>query len=190
MSQLADNLKKNPSIPLGVVVLVVCGVIGFFRANHLTELSDLETELNAKLDKINSNVKQSENIEQDTQKLEEFVEIIDERLFVADERSMNIDFFYSFEDKLDIVISEVDQLEEKNARFSEDGPSKLKNYSVINYNVTVSGSFREIVRLLYEIQQVDHIMRVSDFQINTTNDRDDNTDRLSAEIKVAVLATK
>lgn len=190
MNRLIDNLKKNPAILFGIIILVVLGAIGLLRANQLTELSDLETELNTKLDKINLNVKYSENIEQDIQKLDELVENIDKRLFIVDERSMNVDFFYSFEDKLDIVISEVDQLEKGSARFSKDGPDELKNYSVINYDITVSGSFREIVRLLYEIYQVDPIMRISDFQIDATKDSNGKPGKLSAEIRVAVLAAK
>ncbi len=190
MNQLVDNLKKNPSILAGIVVLVICGLVGLLRANQLTELSDLEAELNAKLGTINSNVKQSENIEQDIQQLKEFVEIIDQRLFIVDERSTNIDFFYSFEDKLDIVVSEVDQMKKSSVRFSEDGPDNLKHYSVINYNIIVSGSFHEIVRLLYEIHQIDSIMRVSDFQIDAANDSGSKSDKLSAEIRVAVLAAK
>ena len=168
--------------------MVVCGAIGLLRANQLTELSDLETELNTKLDKISLNAKYSENIEQDTEKLKELVEMINKRLFIVDERSTNIDFFYSFEDKLDVVISEVEQLEKGSVRFLKDGPDELKNYSVINYDITVSGSFHEIVRLLYEIYQIDSIMRVSDFQIDATTDKDSTSSRLSAEIRVAVLA--
>ena len=190
MSELVENLKKNPSILFGVVALVVCFGVGFLRTNQLTKLSDLEAELNAKLDKISLNIKHSKNIEPDTQKLEELVGAIDERLFIAEERSTNIDFFYSFEDKLDIVISEVDQLEGSVVRFSGNGPDKLKLYSVVSYDITVSGSFHEILRFLYEIYQTDPIMRVSDFQIDATAGRDGTPGKLSASVRIAVLAAK
>ena len=85
---------------------------------------------------------------------------------------------------------EVDQLKKSNVRFSEDGPDNLKHYSVVNYDITVSGSFHEIVRLLYEIYQIDSIMRVSDFQIDAATDSGSNSDKLSAEIRIAVLAAK
>ena len=190
MNQIVENLKKNPSILFGIVALVIILTVGFLRFNQLTELSVLESELNLQLDRINANIKHSENIEQDTQKLKALVETIDERLFIAEERSTNIDFFYSFEDKLDILISEVDQLERKNIRFSKGGPDSLKLYSVINYEITVEGSFHEILRFLYEIYQTDNIMRISDFQINTTTDRAEASSILSAEVRVAVLAAK
>jgi hypothetical protein len=115
---------------------------------------------------------------------------IDERLFIAEERATNIDFFYSFEDKLDIVISEVDQLEGSALRFSGNGPDALKLYSVVNYEITVGGSFHEILRFLYEIYQIDPIMRVSDFQIDATAGSGSAPDKLSASVRIAVLAAK
>lgn len=190
MSQFTENLKKNPALLVGIVILIILGGVGVLRANQLSKLSGQEADLNAKLDKIKSNIKHSANIEQDIQKLNELVGSIDERLFVGEERSTNIDFFYSFEERLDIVISEVKQLEASNARFSEDGPDELKLYSVVDYDVTVNGSFHEILRFLYEIHRIDSIMRVSDFQIDVTGDKSVEPSKLLAKVRVSVLATK
>lgn len=190
MSQFIENLKKNPSLLFGIVILIVCGGVGVLRANQLSKLSSQEAELNAKLDKIKLNIKHSANIEQDIQKLNELVGTIDERLFIGEERSTNIDFFYSFEERLNIVISEVKQLAESNVRFSKDGSDELKLYSVVDYDVTVSGSFYEILRFLYEIHRIDSIMRVSDFQIDVTGDRSGESGKLLAKVRISVLATK
>ncbi len=190
MSQVIENLKRNPSLLVGIVILIVCGGIGALRANQLLKLSDQEAELSAKLDKIKLNIKHSANIEKDIQKLNELVGTIDKRLFVGEERSTNIDFFYSFEEQLDIIISEVKQLEASSVRFSKNGPDELKLYSVVDYDVTVSGSFHEILRFLYEVHRIESIMRVSNFQIDVTGDRSDESGKLLAKVRVSVLATK
>lgn len=190
MSQFAENLKKNPSLLLGVFILVVCLAFGFLRASQLAKLSVAEADLNTKLDKISLNIKHSEKIDEDIQKLSELVGAIEERLFVGEERSTNIDYFYSFEEKLDIVISEVEQLDDSRGKFAEDGPHRLELYSVINYDIRVNGSFREVLRFLYEIYQIDSIMRVSEFQIDSSNNKGSETNELSAKVRVAVLARK
>ena len=190
MSQFVGNLKENPSFLVGFAILLACLIFGIIRSNQLTRLSVAEAELNTKLDKISFNIKNSEGIDQDIEALEELVGNIDERLFVSEERSTNIDYFYSFEKSLNIVISEVEQSEESSTRFSKDGPDELKLYSVVDYNITVNGSFHEILRFMYEIYQNDSIMRVSDFQMNATTDKNSESSELLAKVRVAVLATK
>lgn len=191
MTQWIESLKRSPSILFGIVALIVCCAVGLLRTDQLTQLSSLEAELNARLDKISFNIKHSENIESDTQRLREIIEIVDERLFIEDERSTNIDFFYSFEDRLDITISEVNQLERGDIRYSEDGPDTLARYSVVYYEINVNGSFHEILRFLYEIYQIDPIIRISGLQIGTDfGNSDATTGVLSAQIRAAVLAAK
>lgn len=158
------------------------------RANQLSRFAAKEAELINQMDTINENQKKSQNIEQDIQELDAWVASINERLFVEEERAINIDFFYSFEERLDVLISEVKQLEEKNSRYAKNGLDELKLYSVVTYSITVNGSFREVLRFLYEIQQVESIMRVTDFQIDSTGKNDSGSGKLIAKLRVAVLA--
>ena len=191
MNSIIDHLKRSPVVIFGLVALVVCIGFGLLRSNQIKKLSALETELNAKLDTMRLNVNNSENIQSDIETLEGLLSAVDERLFISEERSTNIDFFYSFEEKLDIKISEVKQLEGTNPRYSPEGPNKLKLYTVIDYSITVSGTFHEILRFLYEIYQIDTIARVTEFKIDTNySNSESDPGALSAEIKVAVLAVK
>ena len=185
MNRHIENLKNSPSILVGLVILLVCLGFGFFRLNQLAELSALEADLNKELDTINLNVKNSENIEQDIQTLENQVGFIDKLLFISEERSTNMDFLYSFEEKMNIVISEVNQLDGINPRFSKDGPDGLELYSVVDYNIIVNGTFHEILRFLYEIHQNDIIMRVAGFEVYDSND---DSGKLQADVNVTVLA--
>lgn len=188
MNELIEKFKKNPSLLISFVVLLVFIGFAFVRSNQLAKLSALETNLSQELDTISLNVKNSKNIEQDTEKLESLVSAINKHLFVVEERSTNIDFFYSFEERLNIVISEVRQLDAANPRFAQKGPDELKIYSVIDYSITVDGTFNEILRFLYEIYQIEAIARVTELDIEASDV--DDSDSLSATIKVAVLAQK
>ena len=190
MSQFLRSLKKDSSFLVGFIILLVFLVFGLLRSSQLKKLSVAEADLSAKLDKINFNTKHSKGVDQDIESLKELVGNIDERLFVGEERSTNIDYFYSFEKSLNIVISEVEQSEESSLRFAKDGPDQLKLYSVVDYNITVNGSFHEILRFMYEIYQNESIMRASDFQIDAVTGKNSESGKLLAKVRVAVLATK
>lgn len=188
MNRFIEDFKKSPSFLIGIVMLIICIGFAFVRSNQLTELAAIEADLVQELDTISLNVKNSKDIEQDIQKLENMVNTIDERLFAVEERSANIDFFYSLEERLDVRISEVRQLNAANPRFSQKGPDRLKLYSVIDYSITVNGTFSEVLRVLYEIYQIEAIARVTEFEVDASNV--EGSDDLSATIKVAVLAQK
>jgi len=176
MSELTNIFREHKAMVVGTIVLLIGGIFAFLRAGQVAQMSDLEMELNSELDKINLNSKHAESIYQDTLTLEGCVDSIEERLFVGEERSTNIDFFYSFEEKLNITISEVKQLESDNARFSKGGPDAMKLYSTVSYNITLGGTFQEILRFLYEIHQIDSIMRVTELEIDVPSNRSPDTD--------------
>lgn len=189
MTPFVENLKKDPLLLVGIAALIFCLGFVLLSADQPTKLSAIESELNLQLDKINLNTKHSANIEAEIQQLETLVETINERLFIDAERSTNIDFFYSFEERMNIVISEVQQLDRSNPRFSKGGPDMLQLHSVVDYAITVRGTFHEIMQFLHEIYQMDTIARITEFQINSSDVRD-YPGRLSAKIRVAVLAKK
>ena len=100
---------------------------------------------------------------------------------------MNVDFFYSFEDRLDVHVSDVNQLKISGSGLGKDGPNELKIYSAINYDINVTADFQDIVEFLYEIHAADALMRVAGFQIDQAKH---SVEKLSANIRVVVLAEK
>ena len=192
MNLLIEKFKQNPWLAFGLAFTLLCGGFTWIRANHLNQLTAKESELINQLETIRGNAKHSKNIEQDIQNLETHVASIDERLFSREERAINVDFFYKFEEKFNILISEVEQVDEENRRFAKDGFDELKLYSVIMYNITLDGTFQEMLKFLYEIYQLKAIMRITDFQINITDNYDDESRNvaanLTASLRVAVLA--
>ena len=190
MSLIIDKLRQYPVAVIGAVVLILCVGVGFLRSSVVAELSAQETELIARIQTINENVKNSNNLEQDVEVLEGHVASIDERLFNRNERSINTNFFYSFEDKLDILISDVNQLTVEDPALVKGGPNELTLYSAITYDITVGGTFQEILGFLYEIQRVDSLMRVADFQVDIATGQGAARRALSAKLRVVVLAHK
>lgn len=188
MNLIIERLRQYPVAVLGAVVLLIFAGITFLRGDVVNELSAKETELVARIRTINDNVKNSKNLEQDVESLQGYVAVIDERLFSRDERSINTNFFYSFEDKLDILISDVSQLSTEDPALAKGGPNELSLYSAIVYEVTVSGTFQEIIGFMYEIQKVDTLMRIANFQVDVGKGKGGEPGALLGKLSVVVLA--
>lgn len=190
MNVIIDKLRDYPIAVVGALVFIVCVAVVFVRGDVVPELSVQETELIARLRTINDNVVDSKDLEQDAESLLSYVASIDERLFNRNERSINTAFFYSYEDKLDIIISNVSQLTDEDPALIKDGPNELSLHSGIVYEIRVDGTFQEILEFMYEIQQADALMRIANFEVYASTAVGAAPGTLSAKLHVVVLAEK
>jgi hypothetical protein len=190
MNLIIDKLKEYPVAVISALVFIGCAVVVFMRGDLVAELSLRETELIAQIRTVNDNVIDSRNLEQDVESLQGYVVAIDERLFNRNERSINTNFFYSFEDKLDIIIADVSQLTIEEPALIKGGPNELSLYSGIVYEIRVGGTFQEILSFMYEIQQVDALMRIANFEVQAATAQRAAPEALLAKLHVVVLAEK
>jgi len=190
MNLIIDKLKEYPVAVISALVFIGCAVVVFMRGDLVAELSLRETELIAQIRTVNDNVIDSRNLEQDVESLQGYVAAIDERLFNRNERSINTNFFYSFEDKLDIIIADVSQLTIEEPALIKGGPNELSLYSGIVYEIRVGGTFQEILGFMYEIQQVDALMRIANFEVQAATAQRAAPEALLAKLHVVVLAEK
>lgn len=190
MNLIIDKLKEYPVAVISALVFIGCAVVVFMRGDLVAELSLRETELIAQIRTVNDNVIDSRNLEQDVESLQGYVAAIDERLFNRNERSINTAFFYSYEDKLDIIISNVSQLTDEDPALIKGGPNELSLHSGIVYEIRVDGTFQEILEFMYEIQQADALMRIANFEVYASTAVGAAPGTLSAKLHVVVLAEK
>jgi hypothetical protein len=190
VSLIIDKLKQYPVAVVGAIVMLLCLGVLFFRGDLVAELTVQEAELIARIGTINDNVKNSKNLEQDVEALEGYVASIDERLFRRDERSINTNFFYSFEDTLDIYVADVNQLMIQDPSLVKGGPNELTRYSAIVYHISVRGTFQQILDCIYEIHKADPLMRVADFKVDLVTGPGAAAGALFAKLRIVVLAEK
>ena len=190
MNLIIDKLKDYPIAVIGALVFVGCVAVVFVRGDVVADLSAQETELIARIETINKNVIASNNLEQDVESLLGYAATIDERLFNRNERSINTAFFYSFENKLDIIISNVSQLTDEDPALIKGGPNELSLHSGIVYEIRVDGTFQQILEFMYEIQKAEALMRITNFEVYVSTAQGAAPGTLSAKLHVVVLAEK
>ena len=186
LSVIKDQLKRYPLAVVCFALLLVFVVLIFLRGGVLPELSIRETDLNAEIRTIEQNSKSSTGLKPQLEELDSRVEEIQSRLFNRDDRAININFFYALEDRVGVVIANVNQDSSPDPVFSKGGKRELKLHSTLVYNIGLSGSFESIVKFFYEIHQVAPHARIADFQVRSGNEEG----VLDANLRILVMATK
>ncbi|MGB0743342.1 MAG: hypothetical protein ACPGSB_02345 [Opitutales bacterium] len=184
-----NKLKEYPIAVVCALLLIVFVALIFLRDGVVEELSIKESELNSRINKIEQNIKNSNNIEQDAEGLSVLVEKIDSLLFDRNERAVNINFFYDFEERTDVVISDISQFPQPDPLYNVGGARKLNLHSTLVFNIAVRGSFSNILKFLYELDRVDSLIRVAGFEVSRGGNAAGNAD-ISARLRVLVLAEK
>jgi len=185
-----DKLKQYPVAVFAVLAILLCVGAIVLRGGAVDELTVEEQELSSRLRTIGSNIKNSKNLEEDVAALDVYVAAINERLFNRKQRSINTDFFYSFEDELDILISDVSQIGSMDAALDKGGPNELKLYSAISYDVKIEGNFQEILEFLHQVHSVDALLRVAEFEVSKATGRGASPEELSARLRIIAFASK
>lgn len=189
ISIITDKLKQYPIAVICAVLLAALGAVIFLRGDVTSDLSVEESDLNSRIRTIEENIKNSNNLKQDTEDLSVIVEKINALLFDRYERAINISFFYEFEDKAGVVISNITQLPQPDPIYSDGGSRKLSLHSTLVFNINLSGSFADILKFLHEVDRVEPLIRVADFQISRGGNKVGGQS-VDARLRVLVMAKK
>ena len=189
LSLIINKTKRYPTAIVCAVLLLVFVVLILLRGGIAPELMSQEADLRSREKTIQTNIKNSKNIEQETERLESMVEGIGPRLFTREERAVNINFFYGFEDETGVVISNITQLPQPDPIYAKGGARALKLHSTLVYDINLSAPFPNLLRFLHEIYRVDPFIRVADFQVSRGKDELEGV-IVNARLRVLVLANK
>ena len=188
--KMIRTLKAYPLAVLSVLVFLICSAAILLRAGAVADLSVHEADLNLRIRTIDQNVRNANNLDKDFEEIKRLVDQIEARLFKRDQRAVNINFFYALENRLNIRILNISQMPNEDSLYAKGGARELKLHSTITYNISLNGNFENILLFLYELQRVDPLIRVVDFQIAKDNAQEADEECLDARLRLIVLAEK
>ena len=188
--KMIRTLKAYPLAVFSVLVFLICSAAILLRAGAVADLSVHEADLNLRIRTINQNVRNANNLDKDFEEIKRLVDQIEARLFKRDQRAVNINFFYTLENRLNIRILNISQMQNEDSLYAKGGARELKLHSTITYNISLNGNFEDILLFLYELQRVDPLIRVVDFQIAKDNAQEADEECLDARLRLIVLAEK
>lgn len=185
-NSIVVTIKHYPLAVCSAILLVVFGAVIFLRGDVLSQLETTESELNSRIRTIEQNLINSNGLEAEVEQLESEVVSIDRRLFDRSQSAVNANFFYGFEDKADVLITGVNQLQVDDAILSKGGPNELKLYTALVYEIGCEGGFSQILSFLFQLHAADPLIRVADFQLSEGSKTAPGA--LTAKLRVLVLA--
>ncbi len=188
--KMIRTLKAYPLAVFSVLVFLICSAAILLRAGAVADLSVHEADLNLRIRTINQNVRNANNLDKDFEEIKRLVDQIEARLFKRDQRAVNINFFYALENRLNVRILNISQMPNEDSLYAKGGARELKLHSTITYNISLNGNFEDILLFLYELQRVDPLIRVVDFQIAKDNAQEADEECLDARLRLIVLAEK
>jgi len=186
---IVEKIKQYPVAVICAVVLLLLLVVVFMRSGVAAELALQEADLNSRIRTIDENIKNSKGLKQDTEKLVAMAGQIDEVLLKRYERAININFFYRLESDAGVIIADIAQLPTPDAIYAEGGPRKLERFSTLVYNISLTGSFTDLLEFLYQLEQADPLIRVADFYVSREGEELAGSS-VEARLRVLVLAQK
>jgi len=190
LSLISKKFKEYP-------ILFVCGVICplvlvllFMRGPKIeqyeTELEELEREWS----EIQTNKERSSGLEEDIASLEAGLEKIDKRLMQVEEVAINYEFFYDLEAEGNIELNRFSQGEASDGKQLSIGKNGLRHFSVLPYNLSMTGSMEEILGFMDLLDRQEYIVRMDMLWLSPVTETSAETPQLSGRLQCHVLAAK
>lgn len=174
--------------PLAIICLFVSiGSIAtiFVRGDLSSELENEEVSLNSQLKILNTNTKNSVGLAEQVRTLEAIVDSFKSRLIDPEQRAVNTNFFYSLEQLAPIRVASINIRNGNDPNFSKDGPNTLSENRHINCDLSIKGTFQEIVLFLNKIRNVDPFLRVTRVDLRVASSANNAYD---ADLRLVILS--
>ena len=178
------NEPKSPlkkfAIPIiaGLVVLVCLIVYGL----RLSTVSDLETEISAARDEVDTmqmNLKNLNNLEEQLAQITEQADEVRARAINPADTAVNTAYFYSFETD-DLKIESVEQ---RGPGSKNAGPWKMKNFGTTTFSIRSIGTYQDVMDLAYRIRGGEMISRIVNVSLGPADGSGEKKRRISMTIE-------
>lgn len=160
MFELPPSLKKF-KIALGAGLVIVLSLAFFaIRFGKVSESEDRLTMERDEVRKIQRNIENGENIESQLAEIERLTGEIRARTIVAEDASVNKAYFYGFETPQ----LKLQSVEQRNLVPAKD-PWTMKNFDVVEFTITATGTYSEVLDLAYRIRGGSKLTRITELSI-------------------------
>jgi hypothetical protein len=152
-ADLVASVKKQP-VGFGCGVLcIVLGALLYFRSSVIDEKQTEYETKSAEAAKILSNVGISKNLPEQVAEIQAFAKEMESRLVHAGQLAVNLQYFYKLEAENEVKLLDVRQ--------NSIPRGAALSYVGIPYNLTVQGSYKQVLAFLYRLENGRHFCRFS-----------------------------
>ena len=165
----ADIIAMLKKQPIGVgcgVLCILIGVLIYLRTDKITENQALYEAKSAEATKILANVRNSDKLPEQVAEVQAMTKEMESRLVHAGQLAVNLQYFYKLEAENEVKLTDVRQ----------SNPAKSsKLYTGVPYNVSIQGSFKQVMAFLQRVENGRHFCRFNTAAFNKAGGAGDLT---------------
>jgi len=189
LSVISKKLRQFPVLVVSVILIVLSTVLFFMRGPKLQDYETRLTDLEREWGNIQKNVERSAGLESDIAVLEEGLASIQSRLLNVEEVASNYEFFYDLERRTGVTVRQFSQGVASNGSMLPIGLDGLRHFSVVPYDINMSGSLESILNVLDLLDRQKFIVRMDLLNVSLPAEPTATKNQLNAKLRCNVLAS-
>lgn len=190
LSAISKKIRQFP-------VLFVCGVVTplalvllIMRGPKAAEFDSRQASLDREWQNIQTNLERSAGLEKDIQQLESGLDEVQGRLMKVENVASNSEFFYNLERRTGVDFQAFSQGEASAGEGLNLTMDELRNFSVIPYDIRLTGNLQEILNFLDTLDRQRFVIRLESLNLNRPQNLQTDANLLNGRIRCHVLAEK
>lgn len=160
--QLLAKLRQYP-IPIAALA-VSLGLVGMIvvRSPRVSELEDNLLAKESEWEQIQRNAERAHLLPDHLAQLQSFHAGVEERLITREEVALNQSYFFALESRTGVRITSIRQ--NPGVPTADQLPA-ITLFDVINYQLTLTGRYADILRFLYELEHGEVFARLDQLRL-------------------------
>jgi Tfp pilus assembly protein PilO len=169
--------RRNPVLVLSIATIILSGTASWFLWQHQQALNSEHATAQSKGETMLQSLTGHARVTSEITKLTSALDYIDAHLINEADLAENLGYFYEIEAVSRIKFTQVSQM-------SSQPQAADKPYRAVPFNLRTSGSYRQLLRVLRELENGPRLLRIRSFNL----DAGDNPERLTLDLTVELLA--
>ena len=177
LRQFLEFTRLNPLIVGSLAVIVVMGAASYFLWQRQHNLNVNHEDIRRKGEDMQQSLTGSTRIAAEMATVTEALNFIDRNLINEADLAENLGYFYQIEGTARIRFSQLNQL---SSQPQPDG----SQFKPVPFALRATGSFRQIMRLLYELETGARVLRIRTYSVGQGETGVEDTVTLEASIEL------
>lgn len=178
---LLRKLKENPlALLLCVASLGLLGYV-FAQRDRFVQAEKTIIEMEAARDVMRTNKIEAKGLKEDMDTLDAYIQDIESRLMIRADNALNVRYFYTLQEETGVKIQSLDQLPPKE---QESGLFSMSFYSVIDFEISLSGTVQSITSFLHLLRSGRYFTHVTHLRLTGSSGIDTSSLNLNATLSV------
>ena len=178
---LLAKLKQYPLAVASVGITLVLILIIYMRSDRLPSLEAELEQMETTWEVIQNNDLRAVDMQTHLDNITADSEEIDTRLLNQDDKAINYQYIFQLEQRCGVRL---DNLQQKDPTDNDIGD----HYKAVNFDISASGTYKQILNFVYELQNGKFFTRIDRFNYNAVGELEPNL--VQIDLKMAVLGIK